>query len=190
MKFVCIADDVIEERDEPGLRVRVPRPVQIGDVVTVIFNADSTDPNGNPRKELRIYTLQPDPTKVAPRYHIGSIQRGDDLAFELRDFDMFIYTAEKFQPFLKLRTLLSQPEIDVIEVFAEFDKAIFRQSKKDFLDVSQEEAERLYERASKCKARCFGTPYPEEADTAFRMAVRDLAAIIGLELESQAEEAA
>jgi hypothetical protein len=108
----------------------------------------------------------------------------------LLDFGLLIYTPNKFTPFMKLRTLLAQPEIDVLEVFAEFDKQIFRLSKRGALVVPQEEAEKLYERAAKCKARCFGTPYPEEAETAFRMAVKNLAAIIGFEIETAQEEAA
>src|SRR4051794_34508029 len=127
MKFVCVADESIQDVDdrENRIRVRVPRPINAGDVVSVILQSNSTDPVGNPRKELRIYSMPSDPTKVAPRYHIGSIQRGQDCIFELGDFGLVIYQQDAFTPFLKIRTLLAQPEIDAVEVFAEFDKAIF-----------------------------------------------------------------
>jgi hypothetical protein len=187
MRFVAIADEVVSEIDESGLRLRIPQKLSVGDVVCIQLNSASFDPDGNERKECRIYTLPPDPAKIPPRYHLGTELRGD-LAFEISDFGLYLYTTEPEIPFMRLRILLNADEVDVLEVFAEFDKQIYRLNKENRILLNDVEiAERLYERAAKCKARLFGTSYANEAETAFVKAVQLMAKIIGLEVDEDAK---
>ena len=189
MKFVAVSDVKLEQdkkftiNDEKYV-VRVPRSVQLQDVVVLILNSGSTDPQGNPRKELRVYTMPPDPSKPEPTFRFGEcVPDGARLVFEFPNWGYCIYT---FAPLIenpllhKVRDLLRAEETDPQAVFSAFDTVIFKMSKKGTLP---EDTEILYEKASKCKARMFATPFEPEAELSFKTAVLLLSRIVGLKEE-------
>lgn len=191
MKFVAILDEIIDEIDDHknNVRLRVPKMANTGDVVCLVLNNRSEDPLGNLRHDLRIYALPHDRGKLPPIYHCGNaVPSTAYQVFKCEPFEVFLYVLTKPQSFMKLRNLLSQIPIDVITVFTEFDQQILKLSKDGALRVSKYNAERLYEKAMKCKARYFGTTYENEAEISFNKAVNFLKQIIGMEDEDKDED--
>jgi hypothetical protein len=186
MLFVAISDIQLKEgklfKDKEGntCLLRVPTPVEPGDVVAICVNSGSLDARGNPRKELRIYKLPQNNEKRPPDYRLNTTTPpGGRTVFEFYQWDLLLYTLRPYLegPFHKLITLLTDDPIDVEEVFKEFDRVIFKLAKKGKIKTTTE-VENLYEKASKCKARLFSTPFEGEAKNSFWKAVELLGKII------------
>lgn len=189
MKWVAIADAIVSEINEKGRRLFVNKAMTIGDVVAINLNSSSVGPDGEPRKELRLYALPPNPMKTPPRFHLGTEVRGE-IVFEFTDFaPLFLYTNQPEIEFFRLRHLLNAEQVEIVEVFNEFDKQIFRLHKEKRVDMDAMDADELYEKAAKCKARLISTTFPFEAEICYVKAVQLMGKIIGMEVNKDGKVA-